>query len=943
MKALDMVAPNDNTIETQNYSVQVSISVPNNSLSLPPAIAVVTLTVIVWNPVTIKKALIITSLSATPIQKSIPSVMANTGKLLKVENSGSVLYDSSENSNERATSYKGFSWAQYNSSIFEVKTLTRTVEQFFMYMENDVFLLVVVALNDPPSTTIFIPANPSGPSTQPNHDLIEDFLPTMRDQLVELGIVSGAEITGSSPTSYYDLSNFTLTVGNNQTAVLRATQFNNVIIPIIATFTYNVKEVGPPTPIGNDLTFITPINKILKIKSTEASYDSVLTCTSLDQSYSYVSGTTTITGRNKATNVSDGIELIFGTTAANASASTTTLIDQSGATVPSTANATTSMYDIRCTLTRQGVSDLNFTIHVLAYDPADTTEEPPITIYTTTLQLPSFSRAITSYIYNGVNYGILQSTHIKITQTGTSGPYNLLTVTMDKVDPRIAFTVQTEDGKFYIYDVSYVEPVPTNAKFFQFVGEQNTITASMITTVDPGSLLPFGADLSSLLLSSGVYYALSESGVQVASVANNTINLSATLTSLAPGVCSNLMFMLTVDPSKPPLVFKPYIEVLGSPIAEPQDVIIEKGTVVRLKMTAYILNNSTDTNGSSNFAFQPASVTWLSSSSPSTTIPTVLSSNGPFSFEGNILVSSALPMSGTYVVSVDVLDRRRPDPAHKDTLVITIVVMEDTIGSVTELLVIGTQVQEVALLAPVAKVQIGSDSVVIPTTGTITLAGISFKSGATPDILVMQALVTNLQPLSILVFASNGKRQVLNITQISSLKDISLSSFEYVGNVFNSSTSGNTVVSFTYSSTISQPGSYSGTLPAGQTLVIGFDGVYNIVLNQQSTITVTYKTANSTETSTLSLEVNGQQHKSMVIRRYPDPTLNLGGSPIELRVQGSPLDESAVLDLGYAKLRYLGTTLTVTDVSSDFFRHVDPVADRDCWEVHHRKHNPHSS
>jgi len=893
------------TMTTQAFQVQVTISVPNTSVTLPSANAVVDLTVVVWNPLTIKKALIKAPLSATPISQSTPSTMINSGKLLKVENNGVVLYDSSPTANEHSTSYKGFSWATFTpptvGSSFEIKTLTRMVEQFFFFMESDVFLLVVIALNDPPSKPVFISTGGG------NVDLIEEFLPSLRDQLVELGITQGITVSE-------DLSNIALTAGDNQTSTLRAFGFG---LPVdIATFNYDVKLVGPPSVVGNNLIFVTQIGKVLKVKSTEVSFDSVLTCNSLDQTYTYGTG-----GSNRVTNVSDGIELIFGQTAENTSG---TITDNSGSVTPATANATTNMYEVPCKLIRQGITELDVTIYILAYDPANTTGPLSFTTYATKFDLPILSVGIRAYIFEGINYGVRESSRIKIGQTGLpTSIYNKITVTMETEDPRIAFTVQTEDGKFSIYEINYVEPHPTDAKIYLFNGMQEVVGASTITTLSTGSGLPFSADLSTLLLESGQYYAISESGVKVGSVLNNSLANTVTLTAIATGVWANLQFNLTPDPLKPALVLKPYVETLGSPVVQPQDITVEIGKKVSVKLSDYVLNNTTAANGSSNYAFGPSSLTWLPSTAPPSTPPTTLVS-GPFSYEGDLLVSSTLNASGTYVITVKVTDRRKKDlltSLHETTMTITVVVLEDVIDSVSDLLMIGTQKQEIDLGSPVAKIQIGGSSIEIPDIGEITMAGVSFKKGmisnpAAPNFITIQALVTNLQPFSMLIFTKNGKRKIINVTQIKNLKDINLSSFKYIGSVFAAGSS-NVVVSFEYNSTVVPPGAFPG-LTSPEKIVIASNGVYDIELNSQATITVNYRTSNTTTTSSLTLEVNGQQHKVMSIERLPPPVLELGGTPTKLQVQGTDLAESVTTDLGYAKILYRGDKLYVTDVTALF-------------------------
>ena len=178
----------------------------------------------------------------------------------------------------------------------------------------------------------------------------------------------------------------------------------------------------------------------------------------------------------------------------------------------------------------------------------------------------------------------------------------------------------------------------------------------------------------------------------------------------------------------------------------------------------------------------------------------------------------------------------------------------------------------------------------------------------------LQALINSITDFTFEIITRDGSVFFIHVIQVKDEKDIIISAFEYSGQIFK--TTDQTVQNYQIQGEtgIRDP-NVEYDLQNGATLKIKTDGNFNIIGSKTPLIIIV--TTNIGRTITLN--INGNNHKKRTIVESPPTEISLGSEAINVKINQENFTSS--LDLGYAVFTIIRSSeLRITNVKSNFQR-----------------------
>lgn len=980
----------------QEYEFEISMEVTTVSLNLLKTVVQTTIKIFVWSPDTSQRRYIVAKpdnnqyayfygqvpVTAPPSSNTLDI----EGEFEKIEYNGQLL---------TGTRHNAIDWSDKNEIY--VKSKTQVVDIYFLYTrivsgsnqgQQRFYILSVILINNPQRKTFLVAntaesfGNPSSvPVNDPEYDLktstrtvdlLNEFFPTLSDKLIDAGVrliqpqYLGRENIQSVPLKYSEASS----AGSNFTRSIEI-ESGSSYQPnpsTIATATYEIKKIGLPQLLTDEIEFVVPYGESFEIKSTMVSPGAIIQLDYLPETLSSDISVDQKTGSEsvfvygkKPTNgpstssFNFGIKLvkdymtypIDGNIVGNANNYIDNPIDDPGKTF--------------------------YKVAILFYDP-DTTNTITKITYFDSYHYDFIGLEAKSIIYDTVTYipnsnNIISTNFITVQNlpnTVTNPNDTVVRVRINKSSTLNHFVVvfRMTNGTLSILDVRFVTPMAITQKFYVVENQNQALTNyrvitlneisnfstqidnSIASTTPPATAFTFDGNFSdngqvNLLMKVNVadnpyvrlpgssnntagnsyYEFLSPAGLPVGKIAiadvlgtsSNTQAITV-IGSANPGKWQNFQILieaeehkaLNTDSNQQTTLQETRMLIINVELETIENIaIVPRDITVAVGENLNFNMQDFVLKGLGHVVFS----NWIFDGSP--VLPIGFTSDGT-----TLKTTSPFTTVANYNLEVTATSTQIPNP----TIINFKIIVYDPSSQ-------NVQNREVTLvkLDPFF-LSLGTSGESIVSINDIpikimTINSVKLTPVITPSLgIQMQANTTFTNEFNFTVLTKVNNpiiNQIPNtfyyikVRQIDDEKNINLNSFEYTGSIFKNSNQ--QVSNYTTSDNLSVqklPGTrYS--LPNSGNILINLNGTYEILSTNQMTVSIT---TNLGKTMTITHSGSDRVVKNVVLS--PPSEYVLGKNPILIKINQQTLE--SVLDLPYATFSLSDNKLRVSEVKTTF-------------------------
>jgi len=899
-KYLTVTVPSSTVGGLYMFDITYKIATPTGIQNESDTEVTAKLNLYLWNSASVPNI----SLVSNPDTASQTHSYANlgiVGDFKKIEFQGTLL---------SGTNHEGLEWGV--NAEFTVKTKSEKVNNYLLYTTQSVYMLTVISLrNRYPKAEyakqFYIASTP--PPGQRTIDLFYEFFPTFADSLVEANI---EVYYNTSSTPIADPQNYNISLPSDTSSLIFKALSGTTISTDIMTVYYKTISVSEPTLISSPLEFVFEIGKPFEIPFTNIALNADIRVTSIAN----------------LTNTSDTpvSKLTFAKTPTSFIFNVQELSDVQN---------DIEEYKVDISMTKEQIAENNASMSLFVYNPSKA-HIISKTTYATEYDYAFIGKAV-SYLVNNINYGLTNTndiTIISIDSTGQgSNDYTQINAKKSITSSHYVIVIRMSNAPVSILDITFVTPTTIDNTIYLKKGGQKIITYRDISNIlpfdksnitnlvnyDPSPtqgqnatlqttpVLKFAFDDADsetnndtppLNSSTGGYEFYTKSGSTAGTGAEQNPLGGIVLTGMEPGVWENIFISIyaytTTSGNNREEVFiaKPKIQTISQIVTLDQDIIIEKNNSINFNLQNFIVD------GIGKVIFKNWSYKDSSQTSYTLGLPSGFTLDDYYLKSNSLTVAKVIDMKFTAFSSF--LETEFKDIAFK------IIITDPGQTIERSITLIENNPSIISFDDDVSQI----DNNFFTGKLIINNVKISYDTVNGKKNLVIQAVNSLPNPIVISVNTRDGKITYLKITQVSSEKNMEIAAYAYDGNLFK-----NTQLTVQNYEIGSNTGTYLPgqlyTLPDSGHMIINTDGSFDIHSTTALLITVNIK-----ETSPLLLSIGGAQHPTKIIVENPPPAFQLGNGLINVKINGDLLTNT--IDLSYAKFILDGTTLRVSEITSEF-------------------------